>query len=397
MSTPERSAGWHRALVTAAYGLATPVILAGVLAPGAVAPASGAAHASPSGWQVVPSPNPPGSDGLLSVSATSLDNAWAVGTDQTGRLERAAPLAEHWDGKTWRVVPVPDGAYSYENSLFSVSAFSADDAWAVGVSFGPPEHVQPSAPLAEHWDGRSWTAVATPKAPPGATFSSVVDLGPHDAWAVGNAGLLGTLIEHFDGTAWHIVPSPNPGAETNSLFQVAASGPNDIWATGEESFGPAPVLTLAEHWNGRRWSVVPTPDDPSATFNFIQSLAVRSATDAWFGVSTTGNSNGDFFAHWNGTTWQQVAGFGNLRNEIALNGLAIVSPAQVWVVGGYGGIMTGRWDGTRWRFVATPAPGKAANLLEGVTTVPGGNELIAVGYQENIVQRGRTLVLVRRL
>jgi hypothetical protein len=47
--------------------------------------------------------------------------------------------------------------------------------------------------------------------------------------------------------------------------------------------------------------------------------------------------------------------------------------------------------------VATPAPGKAANLLEAITTVPGGNELIAVGYQENTVPQGRTLVLVRRL
>jgi hypothetical protein len=32
-----------------------------------------------------------------------------------------------------------------------------------------------------------------------------------------------------------------------------------------------------------------------------------------------------------------------------------------------------------------------------MTTVPGGNELIAVGYQEDIVMQGRTLVLVRRL
>lgn len=389
--------------MTAAYGLAASVILAGALMPAGAAPASASANASPSAWQVVPSPSPPGSDTLLSVSATSPGNAWAVGTVENRSPSPITPLAEHWDGKAWHVVPVPDGVYHYENRLFSVSAFSADDAWAVGNSFGSPHKpLQPSAPLAEHWNGRSWTAVATPKAPSGAGFGGVVDLGPDDAWAVGNfssqvAPFSHTLIEHWDGTAWHIVPSPDPGARTNSLAQVAASGPDDIWATGEDSFSLGQTLTLAEHWNGKRWSVVLTPDDPTASFNILESLAVRSPTDAWAGVFTTGNANGDFFAHWNGKIWQKVTGFGNLHGEIAIEGLAIVSPTQVWEAGGYQGIMTGLWNGTRWRRVATPAPGKAANLLEAITTVPGGNELIAVGYQQNVVSQGRTLVLVRHL
>jgi hypothetical protein len=76
-----------------------------------------------------------------------------------------------------------------------------------------------------------------------------------------------------------------------------------------------------------------------------------------------------------------VAGFANLHGEIALNGLAIVSPAQVWAAGGYQGILTGLWNGTSWQRVATPAPGKAASLLDAMTTVPGSSELIAVGYQ----------------
>jgi hypothetical protein len=225
--------------------------------------------------------------------------------------------------------------------------------------------------------------------------------GPGDAWAVGNipsqqAPYTHTLVEHFDGRAWHIVPSPDPGTETNVLSQVAACGPDDIWATGRQSPSLTPVRTLAEHWNGQRWRVVPTPDDPTADFNLVESLAVRSPADAWAAVATEGNTNGDFFTRWNGKTWQKVAGFANLHGEIALNGLAIVSPAQSWVAGGYQGILTGRWDGTSWQRVPTPAPGKAANLLEAITTVPGSNELIAVGYQQNAVPHSRTLVLVRQ-
>jgi hypothetical protein len=302
------------------------------------------------------------------------------------------------------VVPVPDGVYRYENRLLAVSAFSADDAWAVGESLGSPQSAptQPEVPLAEHWNGRSWTAVATPKVFRDATIGGVADLGPGGVWIAGTftrnvAPYSHTLIEHFDGTAWHIVPSPDPGSNTNVLAKVAASGPDDIWATGAYSNGLGQTLTLAEHWNGQRWSVVPTPDDPTAQFNILESLAVRSPADAWFGVSTSGNTNGDFFAHWSGKAWQKVAGFGPLGGEIALNGLAIVSATQVWVAGGYGGIKTGVWNGTRWRFVATPAPGKAANLLEAITAVPGGNELIAVGYQQGEPSSSRTLVLIRKL
>ena len=44
---------------------------------------------------------------------------------------------------------------------------------------------------------------------------------------------------------------------------------------------------------------MPTPDNPTASFNLLESLAVRSPADAWAGVFTTDNANGDFFVHWN--------------------------------------------------------------------------------------------------
>lgn len=392
--------------MTAVNGFAVPVILAGVLAPGAVAPAPSPTSASSSAWRVVPSPSPPGSATLMSVSATAPGDAWAVGNILNGPQAAIAPLAEHWDGRSWRVVPVPDGPYRWGNRLNAVSAFSADDAWAVGASLGSPNKpVQPLAPLAEHWDGRSWTAVATPKAPAGTqlnVLTGVADLGPGDVWAVGSlssqvAPYTRTLIEHFDGRAWHIVPSPNPGTEDDQLWQVAASGPDDVWATGRQSFSIAQTLTLAEHWDGQRWRAVPTPNDLTASFVLTGSLAVRSPADAWAGVSTSGNTNGQFFAHWDGKSWHKVTAFAGLQGGAMLNGLAIVSPAEVWFAGGHDGAVTGRWDGTRWQLVPTPESGKVVSLLEAITTVPGGHELIAVGYQATAGVQHQTLVLIRQV
>jgi hypothetical protein len=60
-------------------------------------------------WRTVPSPSPGTYDTVLSVSALSSTNAWAVGSGRSGHSDRT--LVEHWDGSNWRRVvqsPNPD-------------------------------------------------------------------------------------------------------------------------------------------------------------------------------------------------------------------------------------------------------------------------------------------------
>lgn len=128
--------------------------------------------------------------------------AWAVGDYFTGH--EGGPhgaFIERWNGQRWRIAaaPIPRGSI-----LWSVSASTAGDAWAVGQTGGGRQ-------LIEHWDGARWRTVAAPRY--GAVLNGVVALTPHDAWAVGvrNRGGGGTtLIEHWNGTRWAIVSSPNP-------------------------------------------------------------------------------------------------------------------------------------------------------------------------------------------
>jgi len=82
-----------------------------------------------------------------------------------------------------------------------------------------------------------------------------------NCFAVGVANVR-TLIEHWRGSKWVRVKSPNPAvAKSAALRSVFCLSPRACWAVGasvkQEVTGPD--STLAEHWNGRRWSIVRTP------------------------------------------------------------------------------------------------------------------------------------------
>jgi hypothetical protein len=83
-------------------------------------------------------------------------------------------------------------------------------------------------------------------------------------FAVGVQGLANpqTLIERWERSRWVQVKSPNPaGATAPALRAVFCLSPKGCWAVGLSTklnlTGPA--STLAEHWNGRSWSIVRTP------------------------------------------------------------------------------------------------------------------------------------------
>jgi hypothetical protein len=151
-------------------------------------------------------------------------------------LAASAPLAAALGGVTssiWRVEPTHNpGSPSAFGDFFldSVSARAANDGWAVGTN----GLVSPR-PLAEHWNGTTWTAAKVPM-PVGAAqavFQGVDELSSTDAWAVGKtqnstAGDERTLIEHWDGTSWTVVPSPNPevgGPRSTSCRRSAGPAP----------------------------------------------------------------------------------------------------------------------------------------------------------------------------
>jgi hypothetical protein len=92
------------------------------------------------------------------------------------------------------------------SSLSASAAITANDIWAVGEF---PIANTATQPLAEHFNGTSWSVVSTPAL--NGTFTGVAGATSTDVWAVGNQAAgksVNTLIEHWNGTSWGVVSSP---------------------------------------------------------------------------------------------------------------------------------------------------------------------------------------------
>ncbi|TVZ02893.1 hypothetical protein EAS64_20650 [Trebonia kvetii] len=120
--------------------------------------------------------------------------AWAVGSVQVGSTLRT--LIAHWNGRVWRRVPAPDPKYGAINA---VTATSANNAWAVGLD---QDHIGFTDIVIEHWAGQRWRPVNSPLQE--GLLDAVAATSAGHALAVGTPQQLGTsLIITWNGKAWH--------------------------------------------------------------------------------------------------------------------------------------------------------------------------------------------------
>jgi hypothetical protein len=256
-------------------------------------------------WTRVSTPNPPGGGYFNAVATTSVSNAWAVGLAGPGPgiVASTTPLIEHWNGKRWSLQsfkPIPGGG------LFAgVAATSADNAWTVGQTGSADQQT-----LIEHWNGKAWTRVPSPNVTgaAGSTLKSVTAISSDNAWAVGSATMPGSakaLVMHWDGRQWTIVPGNTPDGDA-ALLGVLATWTHNIWAVGiihpsACSNGGPKCQTLIEHWNGKRWKVLPSPNPPSGYLNLLWAASATSRGNIW-AVGTT-DYGSTLIVHWNGAAW----------------------------------------------------------------------------------------------
>ena len=355
---------------------------------------AGPAFAAPA-WVITPTVNPSPqkvafSNQFNAVAARTSTDAWAVGNflgpnDDDGQVM----LAEHWDGTAWSQVTTPNVMGSDEK-LNAVSAAAANDVWAVGsINRTGFAHTDP---LAAHWDGTSWTIVPTPATTGGSKsiLFGVANLGGGNAWAVGRSETARTLIEHWNGSAWSIVPAPDPVVPagmtltSSMLSAISARSANDIWAVGSFSAAKGTQsnsFTLTMHWNGSAWKIVPSPNPgtPSAINGVRQTLSgvvEISPTDAWAVGNTFDTVSGSFAAdkpiamHWNGTTWSLTT----VPNQGGGGQLAAVtasSPTSVWAAGAADGTSVLHWNGTSWTPETIPSGPDGPRIMTGISAVRG--------------------------
>ena len=306
---------------------------------------------------------------LSAVATVSANDAWAVGSSYSSPNLGAqiyAPFIEHWDGKSWQVVPSPKSADG-SGSLSAVAAVSANDVWAVGSSLQGTlaqgeSSLAISRPLIEHWDGSSWQIMSNSGY--GEQLNSLVAISQNDIWAVGSfaVGQTGhTFLEHWNGTDWQQFRweqvSPDGSASGVSLTSMAAVSANDIWAVGvSRSVSGKQYTGLVMHWNGSQWQQEPTPPGSQNLF----SVSAFSAQNVW--IAGVDQNTHPLVEHWDGQQWSNAALPGSLANAWTnLRSIKAVSANDIWAVGSVedpgqadARMLMLHWNGNSWQQLPVP-------------------------------------------
>jgi hypothetical protein len=193
---------------------------------------------------------------LFCVKAVATDDVWALGEDYN------SPIALHWNGTAWTVVPFPAFTSADATYAGAIDGAASDDIWAFGHYLVPAgyEGGESAEAMAWHWDGQSWSYVTDPDpqhptldlvSGAESAFSGVTALAKDNVWTTGVAGLGGNsnagvqYFLHYDGTAWSAVvnstngsPGPNGGYDGGGN-PLASSPDGDVWAVGAGSSVPS--------------------------------------------------------------------------------------------------------------------------------------------------------------
>jgi hypothetical protein len=303
----------------------------------APAAASTGIGAGTGAWRVQVIPEPVRA-GLSGVSCPSQADCTAVGG-----------VAEQWSGGSWSEQTIPQGPVA-------VSCTAPASCTAIGST------------SAEQWDGTTWTS-QTVAVPAGAQF---IELNAVSCESTTNCTAIGTyftpsgaphgyskpLAEHWDGTSWTLQKVPTlADAYSENLTGVSCLTATRCIATGQYIVKGTDGggLPLAAQWNGTRWSVQTMPYPAGAQFALPSALSCSRVTQCTtVGAWREGDTVGSLIEGWNGTTWtiQQATGGADLRG--------VSCPTAIWCTAV--GVSPGDsgyaeyWDGTTWTTQVVPVP-----------------------------------------
>ena len=248
----------------------------------------------------------------------------------------------------WHSTSNPLPSTNVDSGLGDVSCVTQDWCAAVGFSYGQP--------FAQHWDGTSWTVVASRTVAGGAGLKSLDCLSTVWCIAVGTSGA-GTFAELWDGSSWSAVASPSPAAASSQLVSVSCSSSSECTAVGSQTSAGV-ASPLVEQWDGTSWTVVAVPNPDSAHSVTLNSVSCPTATLCMaVGTDTTSATTWQGVSEiWDGTTWSAVP-VANTGTQNALTGVSCGTSTSCYAVGGTNGAsqadiptagLVDAWDGATW-------------------------------------------------
>jgi hypothetical protein len=234
----------------------------------------------------------------------------------------------------------------------------------------------------------TWTRVASPNR--GTVASALQDVaavpGTSTAWAVGysydsNLAAYRTMTQRSTGGAWSIVPSVNASATGYSqLNRVDATSTSNVWAIG----------SLVERYDGTSWVAMSSPAGVA-----LRGLDVVSPTEVWV-AGYSGSAAA--VAQWKNGTWTtRYTQASTGRHLTVFEAIAVTGADDVWAVGwdrDYNApgrpvsSLVVHFDGTSWRREDTPNPANRNTLMDVVALANG--DVFAVGVAQDTSGGGIT-------
>jgi hypothetical protein len=242
----------------------------------------------------VPTPKAATSSYLLAVSCLAASWCRAVGyyAIGSGILAERYVLIETWDGKAWSIQQTSNPA----NTSPELHAIACETT-TFCVAVGSVEINGAGSPLAERWNGTSWTIQTQPGTSDNSYLLGVSCATTSFCMAVGYTLAGSSLAETWNGQSWGLQGNVNlPESESPVLSGVSCSLSTSCVAVGDYLPGASGTLPLAAEWNGSTWSIQSTPL-PGGTGVSLQSV-VCVATTACIAVGF-----GPLAEIWNGKSW----------------------------------------------------------------------------------------------
>ena len=184
-----------------------------------------------------------------------------------------------------------------------------------------------------------WSVVASPNRPGFDYLSGVSCVSSSACVAVGYSDSASvpdrTLVETWNGRTWSITPSPNVGAEPSDLNSVYCSAPGACWAVGTKNV----YASLIERLVGHRWTVVNSSRFGHTTLTGVTCIHRNDC------VAVGWQSFQSLALKWDGGAWFVWARF----KDVGLNGISCPTPTLCMAVGHRGQRpMVETWDGSAW-------------------------------------------------
>jgi hypothetical protein len=314
-------------------------------------------------WDFLSTPNPAGAttSNLYDVSCepstsvcTSVGKSTVSGTD--------IPIAQRWNGSSWSEQAAAKKSGATHTRLFGVDCSSETRCLAVGnyQSAGSPSL------LSEIWNEGKWSVQMTPT-PSESTSSELTAIGCNntaECTAVGSAvigGVKRAIAMEWNSPTWTLQTVPVPeGSKSSQLDGVDCNWSNFCVAVGRYTTSGGSVKSLVVFWNGG-WSLHSVTDPEGATQSTLRDVSCTptpnrcTAVGSWTNGSTT---QLPLAYRFNGvTTWtlQSTPNPSGSSTSI-LQDVSCATETSCTAVGGRNGstwTLAEKWNGTSWSIQST--------------------------------------------